>query len=119
MLTALTRLATHHHRRVLLVALIMVPILAIAGGRVEESLSVGGFVVPGSESEQAADILEEDFEAGAFHWALIVSFKQGRVGFEANDAAITQLCREEFGHFAAGDDFGALGVGDTGGVSIR
>ena len=42
MLNWLTRLATQHHRRVLIGALILVPVLALLGGSVEEQLSVGG-----------------------------------------------------------------------------
>ena len=77
MLAWLTRLATHHHRRVLIGALILVPVLAILGGGVEERLSVGGFIVGDSESAIGDEILEDVFDAGPADWVLVVALKSG------------------------------------------
>lgn len=77
MLNWLTRLATQHHRRVLIGALILVPVLALVGGGVEEQLSVGGFIVGDSESAQGDELLEEVFDAGPSDWVLVVSLHEG------------------------------------------
>lgn len=75
MLNWLTRLATRHHRRVLIGALVLVPALALLGGGVEEQLSVGGFVVGDSESAQGDEILEEVFDAGPADWVLVIALR--------------------------------------------
>ena len=77
MLHWLTRLATQHHRRVLLGALIMVPVLAVLGGGVEKQLSVGGFIVADSESAVGDRILEDVFDAGPADWVLVISLREG------------------------------------------
>ncbi len=79
MLAWLTRLATHHHRRVLIGALILVPVLAIIGGGVEKQLSVGGFIVGESESAIGDQILEDSFNAGGADWVLVISLIDGTV----------------------------------------
>ncbi len=87
MLSWLTRLASEHHRRVLIGALVLVPVLAILGGGVEKKLSVGGFVVSDSESAIANQILEDGFGAGDADWVLVVSFRDGTIADEDIDAA--------------------------------
>jgi RND superfamily putative drug exporter len=77
MLNWLTRLATDHRRRVLIGALVLVPVLAVLGGRVEEHLSVGGFIVEGSESDLGDEILEDFFQAGSADWVLVVELEEG------------------------------------------
>jgi RND superfamily putative drug exporter len=77
MLRWLTRLAVEHHRRVLVGALVLVPVLILVGGRVEEQLSVGGFVVEDSDSATGDDILEEDFSAGPADWVVVFSLAEG------------------------------------------
>ncbi len=79
MLSALARLASSHHRRVLLGALVLVPVLAIFGGGVEEELSVGGFVVGGSESARGDEVLEDVFGAGTADWVAVLSLRDGFV----------------------------------------
>jgi RND superfamily putative drug exporter len=79
MLNWLTRLATHHSRRVLIGSLILVPVLAIIGGGVEEQLSVGGFLVNGSESAEGDEILEDVFDAGPADWLLVIKVREGNV----------------------------------------
>ena len=77
MLRRLTSAVLARPGRVALVALILVPVLALFGGRVEDHLSIGGFVVEDSESARAERILEEDFDSGPTDWVLIVSFAEG------------------------------------------
>ena len=79
MLTRLTRLASRHHRQVLIAALVLVPVLAVIGGRVEDHLSVGGFIVPDSESARGEEILQESFDAGSADWVLVLSLTDGKV----------------------------------------
>ena len=81
MLRGLTRLAVERHRRVLIGALVVLPVLVIIGGPVEDHLSVGGFVVGDSESARGDDILEEEFDAGPADWVLALSFKDDRKAF--------------------------------------
>jgi RND superfamily putative drug exporter len=75
----LTRLATRHHRRVLIGALILVPVLALVGGGVEKQLSVGGFIVTDSESARGDEILQEVFDAGPADWLLVITLREGSV----------------------------------------
>ena len=79
MLNWLTRLATRHHRRVLIGALILVPVLALVGGGVEKQLSVGGFIVTDSESARGDKILDEVFDAGPADWLLVITLREGSV----------------------------------------
>ena len=43
-------LAASRARRILLILVLALPVLAIVGGGVEDRLSVGGFLDPGTES---------------------------------------------------------------------
>jgi RND superfamily putative drug exporter len=77
MLNWLTRLAIDHRGRVLIGALVLVPVLAVLGGRVEDHLSVGGFIVDGSESHLGDEILEDSFQAGSADWVLVIRLEEG------------------------------------------
>ncbi|NNE12700.1 MAG: MMPL family transporter [Ilumatobacter sp.] len=87
MLRWLIRLASAHHRRVLIGALVLLPVLAVIGGGVEEQLSVGGFVVDDSESARGEEILEDTFDAGSADWVAILSFRDGTVRSDEITAA--------------------------------
>ncbi len=94
MLNWLTHLATRHNRRVLIGALILVPVLAVLGGGVEEQLSVGGFIVENSESAEADEILEERFDSGPADWLLVITLRDGLVVDEDVTAAGIMITEE-------------------------
>ena len=75
MLQWMTDGIVRHRRVVLVVAALLVPVLALLGGSVEEHLSAGGFIVEESESARAERLLEEEFESGPTDWVLVVSLK--------------------------------------------
>ena len=93
MLARLTVLASAHHRRVLIAALVLLPVLALVGGGVEQRLSVGGFIVPDSESAVADEILEGTFDAGSADWVLVLSLLDGKVRDDDVSAAGLELTK--------------------------
>ena len=72
-------------------AAILVPVLAILGGGVEERLSVGGFIVDNSESEIGDRILEDVFDAGPADWVLVLALNSGTLANDDVAAAGTAL----------------------------
>ena len=85
-------------------ALILVPVLAVVGGGVEEQLSVGGFTVGDSESAQGDEILEDVFDAGSADWVLVVSLNESTVFDDEIEVAGIALTE------AIGDDPGTTEV---------
>lgn len=73
MLRQVTDVMMRRRKVVFLVAALLVPILGIFGGGVEEELSAGGFIVESSESARAERFLEEEFGAGPTDWVLVLS----------------------------------------------
>ena len=75
MLRRVTDVMMRRRKVVFIVAAVLVPVLGIYGGGVEEELSAGGFIVEDSESARAEQLLEEEFGAGPTDWVLVLSLK--------------------------------------------
>ena len=58
-------------------AVVFLPLAAVIRGDVASRLSVGGFEDPGSESAQAADILDEEFQQGAPDFVVLITTGEG------------------------------------------
>ncbi len=91
MMRGLTRAALRRHRLVLAGAFVAVPVLALAGGPVRHSLSVGGFVAPQAESTRAFAHLDEVFATAAPNQVIVATATQGDVLDGTNTAAGLQL----------------------------
>ena len=68
----------------LIVALALLPVLALIGGGLSERLSVGGFTDPTAESSIVADRLEQDFSTGTYGFVLLLQPKDKWVYSEGN-----------------------------------
>ncbi len=93
----LRQLATFLARRsaaVLVIALLAVPLLAVAGHGVRDRLSVGGFSDPSAESTLAGARLEDVFDAAPPNYVLVVSFNSGSITDPANAATGQALVDE-------------------------
>jgi hypothetical protein len=90
-----------NHRKVLVGAVILVPVLALVGGNVEDQLSVGGFVVSDSESAIGDEILEDQFGAGPADWVLVLSIAEGHrftdADVDAAGLALTEIIEADEG----------------------
>ena len=84
MIRLITRLATSRPRAFFLGLCVLVPVLAVVGGGVEERLSVGGFVDPAAESTEVAETLEDDFGTGSYGFVLLLEPKDEWVYSELN-----------------------------------
>jgi RND superfamily putative drug exporter len=89
----LGRLVMQHRRAVLLGTLVLLVGAGIWGIKVEDDLSVGGFVTQDSESAQAQHVLDEVFRAGTPNIFFLVTAKQGTVDASAVETRGLDLTR--------------------------
>jgi RND superfamily putative drug exporter len=97
LLTRLAGLAVARRRLVLVVTALFLAIAGAFGGGVAAELSGGGFDDPDSESVRAAQVLEEQFGAGAPNLALLVSAPDGvddPAAVAAGQALVARLAAE-------------------------
>jgi RND superfamily putative drug exporter len=95
---------TVRRRRLVLALTVLVVILAgVVGGGVFERLSNGGFADPGAESSRAADLLEDEFGAGAPNVVLLVTANDGDVDSPAV-ADVGQALTQELADYPQADD---------------
>lgn len=91
MIERLTSIALGRPRLVLLLAVASLPVLALAAGGTEQSLSVGGFTAPGAESTVAARELEDRFATAAPNYVLVATTDRGFVTDTDHTAAGVEL----------------------------
>ncbi|HEY6430178.1 MAG TPA: hypothetical protein VIX84_23355, partial [Acidimicrobiales bacterium] len=78
MLTRLGRFTVRHRKGVLLATALLALLAGVLGGGVEKRLSTGGFYDPASESQRAAQLLDQRFQQGPPNLVLLVTAADGR-----------------------------------------
>jgi putative drug exporter of the RND superfamily len=94
MLSRIARMATRRSRIPMAVALLAVPLLAVAGGGVRDRLSAGGLVPRAAESTVAAERLEAVFGTASWNYVIVATAVEGDVNDRANTAAGLALVDE-------------------------
>jgi len=94
MFRRLGQLTVRRRRAVLVATVLMIVLAGAVGGGVFDRLVQGGFADPDSESQEAADLLEDEFEAGAPNVVLLVTADDGDVDSRAVSRAGMALTRE-------------------------
>jgi len=112
----LSSLGLRRPRLVLALAVLSLPVLALAAAGAEQSLSVGGFTAPDAESTVAARELEDRFATAAPNYVLVATTDRGFVtdaDHAAAGAALVASLRQEPGvsDVVAPWTFGALPPG--------
>jgi RND superfamily putative drug exporter len=103
MFTRLGQLTVRRRRPVLVLTFLLVVVAGGVGGGIFDRLVNGGFADPGSESARAADVLEDEFGAGAPNVVLLVTATDGDVDAPAV-AAVGQELTEELAAYPRADD---------------
>ena len=86
MLTRLGRFSVVHRKGVLVATALLAIAAAVLGGGVAKRLTTGGFYDPGSESQRAAQLLEQRFAQAPPNLVLLVTPRAGR---SVDDPAVT------------------------------
>jgi RND superfamily putative drug exporter len=79
-----------HRKPVVIIAIIATLLSLVAGGMAMERLSLARFQATGSESVEAATVLDEEFDTGVPNLTVVVEAKQGTV----DDAAVAEAGRK-------------------------
>ncbi len=103
MFTRIGQLTVRRRRLILALTLVLVVVAGGVGGGVFDRLVNGGFADPDSESERAADYLEDEFGAGAPNIVLLVTATDGDVDAPAV-AEVGQQLTEELADYPRADD---------------
>jgi RND superfamily putative drug exporter len=103
MFTRIGRFAVRRRRLVLALTAALVVVAGVLGGAVFDRLATGGFEDPDAESARAADLLEEEFGAGAPNVVLLVTADGGDVDAAAVAAAGQELT-DELAAYPKADD---------------
>ena len=90
MFTRIGQFTVRRRRFVLVLTVVVVILAGVLGGAVFDRLSTGGFEDPDSESARAADLLDQEFGAGAPNVVLLVTAEDGDV----DAAAVAEVGRE-------------------------
>src|SRR4051794_12913188 len=90
----LARFLIRRRIRVLVAAGLLLVLAGAVGGDVAKHLSAGGFADPGSESEQASQILDHRFHQGDPNFVLLVTAKGRTVDDPAVAREATSLIAE-------------------------
>jgi len=103
MFTRIGQFTVRRRRLVLALTGVVVVLAGVLGGAVFDRLATGGFEDPDSESARAADLLDEEFGAGAPNVVLLVTADDGDV--DADDVAAVGLeLTEELAAYPKADD---------------
>jgi len=103
MFTRIGQFTVRRRRLVLALTGVVVVLAGVLGGAVFDRLATGGFEDPDSESARAADLLDEEFGAGAPNVVLLVTADDGDV--DADDVAAVGLeLTEELAAYPNADD---------------
>ena len=86
MLTRLGRFSVAHRKGVLVSTALLAIVAAVLGGGVAKRLTTGGFYDPGSESQRAAQLLEQRFAQAPPNLVLLVTPRAAR---SVDDPAVT------------------------------
>ncbi|MEZ5410822.1 MAG: MMPL family transporter [Acidimicrobiales bacterium] len=116
MIGRLSSFALRRPRLVLTLAVLLLPVLAVAAAGTEQTLSVGGFTAPNAESTAVARELEDRFATAAPNYVLVATTDRGFVtdaDHAAAGVALVASLRQEPGvaDVVAPWTFGALPPG--------
>jgi len=103
MFTGIGHFTVRRRRLVLILTVAVVVLAGVLGGAVFDRLATGGFEDPDSESARAADLLDEQFGAGAPNVVLLVTAEDGDVD-AAEVAAVGLELTEELAAYPKADD---------------
>jgi RND superfamily putative drug exporter len=103
MLTRLGRFVVHRRRSVLAGTVLFLVAAALLGGGVADSLTSGGFDDPDSESNRAAELLEEELGTSDPNLVLLVTARNGDVDDPEVAAAGVALADEVAAEAGVGD----------------
>ncbi len=103
MFTRIGQFTVRRRRFVLVLTVVVVILAGVLGGAVFERLSTGGFEDPDSESARAADLLDQEFGAGAPNVVLLVTAEDGDVDAPAV-AEVGRELTEELAAYPNADD---------------
>ncbi len=101
--TRLGQLTVRRRRLLLALTVVVVVVAGVLGGAVFDRLATGGFEDPDSESARAADLLDEQFGAGAPNVVLLVTAEGGDVDAPAV-AEVGLALTEELAAYPEADD---------------
>ena len=103
MFTRLGQFTVRRRRLLLALTAVVIVVAGVLGGAVFDRLATGGFEDPASESARAADLLEEQFGAGAPNVVLLVTAQDGDVDAAAV-AEVGLALTEELAAYPKADD---------------
>ncbi len=116
MFTRLGHLTVRRRKLILFSSMLLLVVAAVVGTGVFGQLSGGGFDDPSSESSRAADILEDDFDAGDTNLVLVVTAESGDVTDDATVAAAAELEADLVGTEGVTDVVSFWSLGQTDGL---
>jgi len=111
MFTRLGHLAVRRRGVLLALTLVFLVVAGVIGGGVFSKLSAGGFEDPAAESTRAAEVLSEEFDAGAVDLVLVARASSGNVDDDEVAAAGTALTDELARHQGVLQAFSYWSVG--------